>query len=64
MTMSDVSVIPVCTYARARDVDMQTSVTSDMVTPLISQEAHKPHQLFFVQDHILDMNRKPSRFDY
>jgi hypothetical protein len=24
----------------------------------------KPHQLFFVQDHILDMNLKPSRFDY
>jgi hypothetical protein len=24
----------------------------------------KPHQLFFVQDHILDMNPKPSRFDY
>jgi hypothetical protein len=33
MTMSDVSVIPVCTYTRARDVDMQTSVTSDMVPP-------------------------------
>jgi len=24
----------------------------------------KPHQLFFVQDHILDMNPKPSGFDY
>jgi hypothetical protein len=35
MTMSDVSVIPVCTYARARDVDMQTSVTSDMARNFI-----------------------------